>query len=189
MAFKVRLFPGEPDYETLHVAKLTTFPLEKRDYKPYSQARVCFSHGGLSLQLLAFEAEPLPQSELRAVFRFTGDEPALTLSIHADRRMRILRGEEEVTTVLVAAEAASLHMFTGEDLQGVFWGGNLFLSAAVMKTYYPRFSPVKDAVFTGNLYKLCEGPEKPHSGCFYPADFSKPLDAPENLGEFVVIDY
>ena len=189
MAFKVRLFPGEPDYETLHVAKLTTFPLEKRDYKPYSQARVCFSHGGLSLQLLAFEAEPLPQSEVRAVFRFTGDEPPLTLLIRADRSMRILRGAEDVTAVLVAAEAASLHMFTGEDLQGVFWGGNLFLSAAVMKTYYPRFSPVKGTAFTGNLYKLCEGPEKPHSGCFYPADFAKPLDAPENLGEFVVIDY
>lgn len=103
--------------------------------------------------------------------------------------MRILRGAEDVTAVLVAAEAASLHMFTGEDLQGVFWGGNLFLSAAVMKTYYPRFSPVKGTAFTGNLYKLCEGPEKPHSGCFYPADFAKPLDAPENLGEFVVIDY
>lgn len=189
MAFKVRLFPSEPDYETLHVAKLATFPLEKRDYKPYSQARVCFSHGGLCLQLLAFEAEPLPQSEMRAVFRFSADEPSLTLSIHADRQLRICRGEEDVTAILVASEAASLHMFTGEDLQGVFWGGNLFVSAAVMKTYYPHFSPVKDAVFTGNLYKLCEGPEKPHSGCFYPADFSKPLDAPENLGEFVVIDY
>ncbi len=32
MAFKVRLFPGAPDYETLHVAKLTCFPLETRDY-------------------------------------------------------------------------------------------------------------------------------------------------------------
>lgn len=48
MAFKVRLFPGEPDYETLHVAKLTTFPLEKRDYQAlFPGARLLFPRRAL----------------------------------------------------------------------------------------------------------------------------------------------
>ena len=75
MAFKVRLFHGSPDYESLHVAKLTCFPLERRDYKPYSQARVCFAPDGLHLQLLAFEAEPLPESSMMAFFSFAEKVP------------------------------------------------------------------------------------------------------------------
>ena len=45
------------------------------------------------------------------------------------------------------------------------------------------------AAFSGNLYKLCEDPRRPHYGCYYPADFQLPPDAPENLGGFTVIDY
>ena len=182
MAFKVRLFHGSPDYESLHVAKLTCFPLERRDYKPYSQARVCFSHGGLSLQLLAVEAEPLPQSELRAVFRFTGDEPPLTLLIRADRSMRILRGAEDVTAVLVAAEAASLHMFTGEDLQGVFWGGNLFLSAAVMRPT-TRASPLLRArPLPATSTSSARGPKSPTPGASTRPTSQSPSTPPKTLG-------
>ena len=51
MSFKVRLFLGAPDFETLHVAKLREYPLEPRDYKPYAQARICFAADGLHVQL------------------------------------------------------------------------------------------------------------------------------------------
>ena len=46
MAFKVRLFPGEPDYETLHVAKLTTFPLESGITSPIPRRASAFLTAG-----------------------------------------------------------------------------------------------------------------------------------------------
>ena len=188
MAFKVRLFPGAPDYETLHVAKLTHFPLEPRDYKPYSQARICFADGSLHLQLLSFEAAPLPDSSMEAVFRLPSSRQPLVLAVRADQGFSAATGIGSAASPLPEQETL-FRFFTGEDLQGVYWGANITILPSALERCSPGFLPVKDLVFTGNLYKLCENPHRPHYGSFYPADFSKPLDAPENLGEFVVIDY
>ncbi len=84
MSFKVRLFLGAPDFETLHVAKLREYPLEPRDYKPYAQARICFAADGLHVQLLSFESKPLPQSEVRVVLALTPGAPPLIISLRAD---------------------------------------------------------------------------------------------------------
>ena len=126
MAFKVRLFHGSPDYESLHVAKLTCFPLERRDYKPYSQARVCFAPDGLHLQLLAFEAEPLPESSMMAFFSFAEKVPPLALSLSANGRF-----SASLACTVTPVEAA-VHTFTGEDLQGVYWGGNIQIPQKVL---------------------------------------------------------
>ena len=182
MAFKVRLFHSSPDYESLHVAKLTCFPLERRDYKPYSQARVCFAPDGLHLQLLAFEAEPLPESSMMAFFSFAEKVPPLALSLSANGRF-----SASLACTVTPVEAA-VHTFTGEDLQGVYWGGNIQIPQKVLTGVY-GFEAVPGAIFAGNLYKLCENPARTHYGCFYPADFNRALHDPRNLGEFDVIDY
>lgn len=182
MSFKVRLFSGAPDFETLHVAKLRDYPLEPRDYKPYAQARICFAADGLHIQLLSFEAEPLPQSEVRTVLAFLPDSQPLVISLRADGAFSAQCGGADLS----AAGTASVHTFQGEDLQGVYWGGNIRVDPAV---YAGGFTPCKHAAFSGNFYKLCENPARPHYGSFYPADFSQPLESPANLGPFVVIDY
>lgn len=178
MPFKVRLFSQTPDYETLHVAKITNFPMETRDYKPYSQVRICFAPDGLHLQLIAFEVTPLPESSICAVLRFPGTLTALSLCMYCDQRINI---SEKIPL--------QSHFFTGEDLQGVFWGGNIIIPAGSLPTLMGNFSPAPGAVFMGNFYKLCTNPTRPHYGSYYPANFEQPLFIPENLGEFVVIDY
>lgn len=180
MAFKVCCLPGSPDFETLHAAKLTDFPLEKRDYKPFSQARICFSGEGLHVQFHAFEAESLPQSEIRAVLRLTPDS-VLELSLFADGRWHILSGGAPVPEGI-------LQPFSGEDLQGVYWGGTFTVPCRALERCF-AFAPRPGTAFAGNFYKLCQAPEKPHYGSFFPADFRRPLDAAENLGELIVIDY
>lgn len=180
MAFKACLFPGAPDYETLHAAKLTEFPLEKRDYKPFSQARICFSAEGLHVQFHCFEAESLPQSQIRAVLRLT-PEHSLVLALFAD-------GNYEISLDRRPLPDGVLQPFSGEDLQGVYWGGTFTVpSGALSKSL--GFLPEAGKAFTGNFYKLCKALEKPHYGSFYPADFSMPLETPENLGEFLLVDY
>lgn len=185
MAFKVRRFPGAPDFETLHVAKITEYPLEKRDYKPYAQARICFAGDGMHLQLLAFEAEPLPESKICAVLKLTPNAP-LVVALSADGSFSVYLGED---SQLALESRVTRHTFTGEDLQGVFWGGNFFVPQDVLGEYFSEFEPLPGAAFSGNFYKLCENTAKPHSGGYYRADYGKPLDAAENLGDFIIIDY
>lgn len=93
MSFKVRLFLGAPDFETLHVAKLREYPLEPRDYKPYAQARICFAADGLHVQLLSFESKPLPQSEVRVVHRAHPRRAAADYFAARRRRFWARRGE------------------------------------------------------------------------------------------------
>ncbi len=188
MAFKVKLFQGAVDYETLHVAKLTDFPLEKRDYKPYSQVRICFAGDGMHLQLLAFEASPLSESRMTAVFILTPlyESACLSLELYADGRFSAKCFAPSGGNLV---DGATVHHFTGEDLQGVYWGGNIFLPIKSLKTLFPNLVVAKDQTFRGNLYKLCDNSARPHMGSFYPADFSHPLTDPNNFGEFVMIDY
>lgn len=187
MAFKVRMFGETPDFESLHAAKLTNFPLEKRDYKPFSQARICFSHQGLHVQFHSFEAVSLPDSRMDAVLCLTKDHAPVRLTLFADGRYQLVQcipdgSEREL-------EDGILQPFTGEDLQGVYWGGTFTLPQKLLTDCFGEFAPVRDFSFEGNFYKRCEDTRKPHYGSFYPADFSKSLTDPENLGSFVVIDY
>ncbi|MCI8650375.1 MAG: hypothetical protein HFG20_09690 [Anaerotruncus sp.] len=184
MAFKVKLFSGAPDFEALHVAKITNFPLEPRDYKPYSQARICFAGDGLHLQLLAFEATPLPLSLMRVELRFPDCPNPLSVILRADGNYSVCR-----VWAKDVSELSVLHAFTGEDLQGVYWGGNILVSNQLLGEYFSSFEPRPGKTFSGNFYKICVDPKREHYGSYFPADFQKTADHPDNLGEFVIIDY
>lgn len=188
MAFKVKLFQDGVDYESLHVAKLTDFPLEKRDYKPYSQARICFASDGMHLQLLAFEAAPLTESRMTAVFNLTPlyKTGCISTELYANGRFSAKFFSNTGGSLI---EGATVHTFNGEDLQGVYWGGNIFLPHRSLKILFPNLVVAKGQMFTGNLYKLCEHSARPHFGSYYPADFNLPLTDEKNFGEFVIIDY
>lgn len=189
MAFKIKLFDGAPDLESLQVAKMDSFAIERASYRPYSQARLCFSPKGLHLQLLSFETLSPPDSRLESVLRLTdtnGKCGNFYFSLFADGRYSAALNSEPDN-----AAAARLHLnhdfhpLSGEDLQGVFWGGTFHLPLA----QYFSFSLHAGNTFSGNFYKLCDTKEQAHRCSFFPAEFSKPLDAAENMGEFILIDY
>lgn len=183
MGFQVCCFPNAPDYESLQAAKIGDYPLEQRDYKPYAQARICFSAEGLHVHLTSFEAESLPSSCILAVVRMKDTQPAITASLYADGRYSVtLSSGGEL-------EGCLLLPFTGEDLQGVYWGGAFTIPYASLEQLPGGFQLIKGASFQGNFYKVCKDERKPHYGSFFPADFEKGLDAPQNLGTFLITDY
>ena len=72
--FPISMITGEPLWNSLPAAKIINYPLEKADYKPYAQARVCISNDDLHLQLLAFEVEPEEKSIVGAALAFYPEE-------------------------------------------------------------------------------------------------------------------
>ena len=56
------MITGEPLWNSLPAAKIINYPLEKADYKPYAQARLCVSNDDFYIQLLAFEVSPEEKS-------------------------------------------------------------------------------------------------------------------------------
>jgi hypothetical protein len=42
--FPVSMITGDPLWNSLPAAKIINYPLEKADYKPYAQARLCVSN-------------------------------------------------------------------------------------------------------------------------------------------------
>lgn len=193
MPFKVSALTVQPNFESLTVAKITDYPLEKRDYKPFAQGRLCITPQSLIVQLWAFEVNPSPHSSLKAVFSPAGS-PDVFFSAEL-----ISTGSLEATITLDGHTASfvehgftppTLEPFWGEDLQGVYWGGTITFFRKELERLCGDDSLTPGAVLYGNLYKLSTDPEKPHSGSLFPADFAggKPFDH-SSLGEFQIVSY
>ena len=72
--FPISMITGEPLWNSLPAAKIINYPLEKADYKPYAQARLCISNDDLHIQMLAFEVEPEEKSVVGAALAFYPEE-------------------------------------------------------------------------------------------------------------------
>ena len=155
--FPICRLKTRPQFDTLPVMKVTQYPLEPRDYKPFAQGLLAVDPQRLYIRLWAFETPPEPESRIICVLR-------------DQQELRIEAGPQalEITLDGKPIEALLAHPFTGEDLQGKYWGWL--------------------AELRGNLYKRSDG-KRPHTGSFYPmADPMEPLAA-ENDGVFVVCDF
>ena len=69
MDFPITKLTDLADADTLPVMKITSYPLEQRDYRPFAQAAAAVYEGGLLLRLWAFEAAPSPLSSLGFLLR------------------------------------------------------------------------------------------------------------------------
>ena len=167
--FPICMTAARPEFDTLPVMKVTHYPLEPRDYKPFAQGIVAVDPRRLYLRLWAFETPPEPESRILLVLR------------HAGRTLTAAAGPEGVSAALDGAPCAPLacHPFTGDDLQGRYWGWLAEYPADLLGELAPGDS------LTGNLYKCSDG-RRPHLGSFFPmADPFRPL-SPENDGAFVL---
>ncbi len=194
MPFKISALTTQPNFESLMVAKITDYPLEKRDYKPFAQARLCVTPQSLIVQLWAFEASPAPRSSLKAVF-CPAKRPGVCFSAE-------LMSTGSLTAAITTGDGRTgsfeqlgfappaLEPFWGEDLQGIYWGGTLSFFRKELERLCGKDCLNPGAVLYGNLYKLSSDAEKPHSGSFFPADFAggRPFDHP-SLGEFQIVSY
>lgn len=152
------------------VAKITSYPLEKAEYKPFAQARLCALPQGLGVQLWAFEAQPADQSSLRVVLGKQG-MGLVSAQLWATGRLEVLCGADQAS-LAPAPNLCTLTPLWGEDLQGRYWGGTLVFDRTRLQALWGSDCMQPGQTLQGNLYKLSTNSQKPHSGSFYPADFA-----------------
>jgi len=190
MPFKVFRVSSLSELDSLPVATIKHYPLEKRDYKPYAQCNICLDGASLFVRMWAFEVSPPQGSELRGVFYLFREQPELVfvLSIKPDGSCAFsLEAEGGVfERAINPPPGFVLHPHNGEDLQGVYWGG---LAALPLDWLESLGGPLNledgSGEFYGNFYKLCPGPEMAHSGCFSPADYAFDYTG-DGMGVFAV---
>lgn len=177
--------PDPPRFDVLPTYKITWYPLEKRDYKPFAQAQVCRTPGALELRLWAFEAKPRPSSMVEAVFAAAGGG-LLRITAWADGRQSVLfesHGKEN------RALSADFRPLAGEDFQGEYWGVHFIIPRGGAEDVL-GLSLEPGAVVRGNFYKRSDDPEKRHRGSCWPADFYHGLEyEPPSLVPFTVARY
>ena len=189
MAFHVSLVRGEVNFEALPVAKITNYPLEKADYKPFAQASLCISKELLWLRMWAFEVYTSPQSELRCVL-YPFKNAGLALHIIAKAV-----DPTDVTACVVdcnshaSSVAVSATPHNGEDLQGVYWGAQISLKLSELEAVSPMCSLTAGEAFPGNFYKLRNDENYSHMGSFAPADFPDKPFGKNSMDSFVLISY
>ena len=188
MSFKVFRISNLSELDTLPVAVIKDYPLEKRDYKPYAQCNICLDEHSLFVRMWAFELSPPQGSELRGVFALFPGRPelALALSLGPDGSCAFaLREGSGRERRINPPPGFALHPHSGEDLQGVYWGGLAALPFDWLESLGGPLGLSSGAEFAGNFYKLCPGPEMAHSGSYFPADFTGDPYAPGSMGRFV----
>lgn len=178
--------PEPPKFDALPTYKITCYPLEKRDYRPFAQAQVCRTPEAFSVRLWAFEAFPRPCSRVEAVFAAAKGGGLLRVTGWADGRwsVRVCPSGGEERDI-----AAAAHPMAGDDFQGEYWG---FSVGIPLKEAEEALGvPLEiGAVVPGNFYKRSDDPEKPHHGSCWPADFAGGREyAASSLVPFTVVRY
>ena len=67
--FPICRLKTRPQFDTLPVMKVTQYPLEPRDYKPFAQGLLAVDPQRLYIRLWAFETPPEPESRIICVLR------------------------------------------------------------------------------------------------------------------------
>lgn len=187
MPFSVFRVKGAAQLDAAPVAVVTHYPLERRDYKPYAQCNLCLEEESLLLRMWAFEVSPPEGSELRAVLYLFAERPELAfqavITPQGGYRFSLREGDRE--TALEPPPSFHLHPHSGEDLQGVYWGGLAVLPLEWLRQV-GKTALETGASFAGNFFKLCPGPVMAHQGSYFPADFTQNPFGREGMGEFTV---
>lgn len=200
MPFEVCMQPLPVVWDTLPVAKLTKYPFAKGAYRPFSQARICCVTGqGLFVRMWSFEVEyRCEETEPRVLL----EDSCMTvcLSAEGEEYLRITSNARGVLfiekcrgeTVVEEYEPDclhALHAFTGEDLQGEYWGVEFFIPYELLHTKLGFPALEAGFVFQGNFYCTRLDGIKEHFGCLFPVHSERPAFLPESFGTFEIVDY
>lgn len=200
MSFKISVFEKMQEWDMISVAKLTQYPLEKADYKPFVQIRCSAVDGaekdsGIGFKFTVFEAKRERTSRVSAHFAGIKDNEGKYFTVTAGAVGGVCAVNEQGVIEVRARE------FEGEDLQGVYWGFEVF----VEKKDISFWEDVIAGEIRGNYYKTSRKGVRDHFGSFYPCDFSEMAKSPledsadntllllpksiENTGEFLFRRY
>jgi len=190
MAFKISKVMGKENLDSMQVALIADYPLEKRDYKPYAQCVMCFSENELVLRMWAFEVSTAQESCLAASLYLFAKEPdtSLCLEMSANGNARGFLSRDGI----IAEESEfdlEMRPYIGEDLQGVYWGGTLRVPYEKLAGFGGWVELKAGDHFIGNFFKICNHAPFEHLGSFFSADFSLPHYSKKNMGRLEVVGY
>ena len=191
MSFKVFRISALSQLDSLPVAVIKDYPLEKRDYKPYAQCNICLDEHTLFVRMWAFEVSPPEGSELRGVFYLFKDRPqtALVVSMRPDSGCDFSLLEDGKERAVNPPQGFSAHPPNGEDLQGIYWGTLAAIPLDWLQSLGGVLKLSGGDFFPGNFYKLCPGPAQEHKGSYFPADFLGNPYCEKSMGRFLVAPY
>jgi hypothetical protein len=194
--------PGQPQFDSAPVAKITDYPLEERDYRPFAQCVLCLAGNRLYLRMWAFEVSPSAGSELRCVFYPYPDAPNRGIEIafrHGpDEHVAVSLfpvengGRCEISDGALLKKLSAdftCHPHNGEDLQGVYWGLTVSVARDMLERLGGKTALQPGGSFPGNFYKLCEKGEHAHYGSHFPAKFPGAAFTRDSMGVFEVVAY
>lgn len=186
MDYPISIQPMTPKLDAIPVYKITCYPLEQRDYKPFAQVRLCMTPQDFWVQMWAFEARPRPESTLKAVFTLPSCQTLLEITADAQKNWACAA----VSPSGRRPVSALAHSLDGEDLQGVFWGMSILLKRSDVEEALGKGCTEAGQVLLGNVYKLSDSPEKPHRGSLFPAAFGTGREyALESMARFPIVSY
>lgn len=200
MPYKVSKITGEVSYDSLPVAKVVTYPLEKRDYRPFAQNILCVGDTCLHLRMWAFEVNPMPASRLECVLYLFAGAPDTALAVVAlpsdggsdTLGCCLLKNGQELpvsTEIEQELQKIILHPHNGEDLQGVYWGYTIDIPLDLLEKWGGKTLLSPGQSFPGNFYKICVDEPYIHLGCYAIADFEGNPYLADSMGDFEVVAY
>ncbi len=201
MSYKVSHVNGEPNFDSLPVAKVAVYPLEPRDYRPFAQHIMCVSDTCLHLRMWAFEVNPLPGSRLECVAYLFEKAPDTALAVVAvptiDNNPDVVGccllkdgSELPVSPALEQKlQSINVHPHNGEDLQGAYWGCTIDIPLPLLEEWSGKTFLATGKRFPGNFYKICVEEPQIHLGSWHEANFNSNPYLLESMGEFEVVEY
>lgn len=195
MAFKISRVKERFSFDSLAVAKIVNYPFEKRDYKPFAQARVCLTPTRFVVRMWAFEATPIadvtaPVPEMLCedsilCFQIGNSDRYLSVCANANGVFypELVCGSDKKTVTPSIFETSA---FTGEDLQGEYWGMQFSCEISALNDLL-GFDILENEL-KGNVYKACFNSRAEHIGALFNLK-SKTIYDPEAFGEYVITNY
>ena len=193
MDYKISIINGLPVWDALPVGKIIHYPLEKRDYRPFAQVRLCANETDLYLRMWAFETRPSPKSVLMARLNFDSAKLDKYLQVRVDSMGGMtacaVDGETEtpLAQYLILPE---LHCYRGEDLEGEYWGVVVKIPRLAVEKIWGKDPIAANYVIRGNVYKEDTAEKTRHLGSLFPVDLEKDEPFGKNsFGSMMFVNY
>lgn len=181
MAYKINITSGAPKWDALPVAKLTEFPCGT-DYGIFSQAILCFEKGcGLKIRLWSFETKPDENSILSVALSSKDKSFFITCRLTYGKKV-VLGGDKN--------GFKHTESFSGEDLQGIYWGAVFELPLDALKAL--GYNDVAGGeTFYLNLFHKCKVNGEVQTGMLFnaPNADGETTFGEDSFGEFVAVEY
>lgn len=163
-------------WDRLPVIKMIKYPWDEKLLAIFAQSRICFNKNkGLFLRQWAFEVEPISQvyinnskkiydDSLLTLVIGNSNKMAVSISFNNNGNYIVLKKELEKEEIILD-EAIDIRCFKGEDLQGIYWGGEYIISNEFLLKHLSIDILAGDKFYM-NFIKNCNQSEYKHCGGF-----------------------